>query len=463
MDDPRPAALVVLAAGQGTRMRSSLPKVLHPLWGRSMLGHVLAAAAPLGAYRRLVVVGHGRDRVAAELAHLDPEAVAVVQEEQRGTGHAVRTALAAVAVLHRDRPVLVLPGDTPLLTSGTLRALLDQHARGAAAATLLTARVPDPTGYGRVVRAPDGSVTAVVEQRDATPEQAAVAEVNAGVWAFTAGPLADALARLTTDNAQGEELLTDVVGLLVAEGLPVGALVADDAEETAGVNDRVQLAAAGTVLRRRLLEHHMRGGVTVVDPATTYVDVDVVLEPDVVLLPGTALRGTTTVQRGAVVGPASTLTDTTVRPGATVASSTCTGAEVGPEATVGPYAHLRPGTRLGRRAKVGAYVETKAASIGDDAKLPHLSYVGDATVGARSNVGAGTIVVNYDGVAKHRTVVGEDVRIGSNNSLVAPVVIGDTAYTAAGSVITSDVPAGSLGVGRARQTVVEGWVARRRG
>lgn len=467
VDDPRPAALVVLAAGRGTRMRSSLPKVLHQLWGRSLLGHVLAAAAPLGAYRRLVVVGHGRAEVTAELARLDPEAVPVVQDEQRGTGHAVRTALAAVAVLHAERPVVVLAGDTPLLMPATLRELLARHLAGTDAATLLTARVADPTGYGRVVRSTaggaGGDVAAVVEQRDADAATLALDEVNTGVWVFTAGALLDGLAGLTADNAQGEELLTDLVAGFVAGGATVGALVAADPAEAAGVNDRVQLAAAGAVLRGRLLEQHMRAGVTVVDPATTYVDVDVVLEPDVTLLPGTALRGTTTVQRGAVVGPGSTLTDTVVRAGATVASSTCTGAEIGPDATVGPYSYLRPGTRLGRRAKVGAYVETKAALVGDDAKVPHLAYVGDASIGARSNIGAGTIVVNYDGVAKHRTVVGEDVRVGSNNSLVAPVAVGDGAYTAAGSVITEDVPAGALGVGRARQRVVEGWVSRRRG
>jgi len=443
-------------------MRSARAKVLFEIAGRSMLGHVLAAAAPLGAYRRLVVVGHAREAVTAELARVDPEALAVTQPEQRGTGHAVRVALEAVAVLPADRPVLVLPGDTPLLTAATLRALVTEHVRSGAAATVLTTAVADPTGYGRVLRDRDGRVTGIVEERDATPEQRALTEVNSGAYAFTAGPLRDALGRLSTDNAQGEEYLTDIVGLLHAAGAVTGAVATADHEETAGVNDRVQLAAAGAVLRRRLLEQHMRGGVTVVDPATTYVDADVVLEPDVTLLPGTTLRGSTTVQRGATVGPHSTLTDTTVRPGATVASSTCTGADIGPDATVGPYSYLRPGTRLGRRAKVGAYVEAKAASLGDDAKVPHLAYVGDVAVGARSNVGAGTIVANYDGIAKHRTTVGEDVRIGSNNTLVAPVTVADGAYTAAGSVVTSDVPPGALGVGRARQRNVEGWVARRR-
>lgn len=460
--DQRPAALIVLAAGQGTRMRSARAKVLFELAGRTMLGHVLAAAAPLGSYRRLVVVGHERAAVTAALAQLDPEAVAVTQAEQRGTGHAVRIALAAVEVLHAERPVLVVPGDTPLLTARTLRELLAAHVAGAAAATVLTAVLPDATGYGRVLRDSAGGLARIVEHRDADAAALAVREVNTGVYVFTAGPLLAALARLSTDNAQGEEYLTDVVGLLRADGLTVAAHEAADAAETAGVNDRVQLAEAGTLLRRRLLEQHMRAGVTVVDPATTYVDVDVVLEPDVTLLPGTALHGATTVQRGATVGPDCTLTDSTVRAAATVRSSTCLGADIGPEASVGPYAYLRPGTRLGRRAKIGAYVEAKAATLGDDAKVPHLSYVGDVSVGARSNIGAGTIVANFDGVAKHRTSVGEDVRVGSNNTLVAPVAIGDSAYTAAGSVVTVDVPAGALGVGRARQRNVEGWVTRRR-
>jgi len=462
VSDLPPAALVVLAAGQGTRMRSARPKVLFEIGGRTLLGHVLAAAAPLGAFRRLVVVGHGREAVAAELARLDPEAVAVVQEEQRGTGHAVRTALDAVARLPLDRPVVVLPGDAPLLSPGTLRSLVDAHTDSGAAATLLTARLPDPTGYGRVRRGPGGAVEAIVEQRDADAATLGLDEVNTGVYVFTAGPLLDALTQLGRDNAAGEEYLTDVVALLRVSGEAVAATLLADHREALGVNDRVQLAAAGALLRTSLLEAHMRNGVTVVDPATTWVDAEVVLEPDVTLLPGTALRGATTVQRGATIGPGSTLTDTTVRAGATVASSTAVGAEVGPDSTVGPYAYLRPGTRLGRRAKVGAYVEAKAAVVGDDAKVPHLSYVGDVTIGPRSNIGAGTIVVNYDGVDKHRTAVGADVRIGSNNSLVAPLVVGDGAYTAAGSVLTGDVPPGALGVGRARQRNVEGWVARRR-
>ena len=457
-----PAAVVVLAAGAGTRMKSALPKVLHSIGGRSLLGHVLAAAAPLGAHRTLVVVGHGADQVIEQLPHLDPSATAVLQTEQRGTGHAVRTALDSVKVLYPDGVVVVLPGDTPLLSPATLHTLVREHLATGAAATVLTAVVADPTGYGRVVRAADGAVVAIVEHKDATAAERALAEVNTSVYAFTVGPLQEALLRLTTSNAQGEEYLTDVVALHVAAGLTVSACIAPDPVETAGVNDRVQLSLAGAALRDRVVARHQRDGVTVVDPPTTWIDVDVLIESDVTLLPGVRLHGTTSVQRGARIGPDCTLTDTLVRAGATVASSTCVGAEVGEAATVGPYAYLRPGARLGRRAKVGGFVEVKNSSIGDDSKVPHLSYVGDATIGRRSNIGAATVVVNYDGVAKHRTTIGDDVRVGSDSMLVAPVTIGDNAYTAAGSVITEDVPAGALAVGRARQVNKEGWTARNR-
>ena len=445
-----PAAVVVLAAGEGKRMRSATPKVLHSVCGRTLLGHVLAAVEPLGAGRVLVVVGHGREEV---VAALPPYATAVVQSEQRGTGHAVRVALEAAPDVDGD--VLVVCGDMPLLTTGTLVRLRDAHDGGV---TLLSARVPDPAGYGRVVRDDAGRVTGIVEERDATEEQRAVEEVNAGVYLFDAAALRAALGKLSTDNAQGEEYLTDVVGILGG-----GTAVTTDAAETQGVNDRAQLAAAGAALRDRLLNAAMREGVTVVDAATTWVDATVTLAPGATVEPYTMLRGTTSVAAGAVVGPYADLTDTVVETGATVRASTCDGAHVGAGATVGPYSYLRPGAVLGPRAKAGAFVEIKASSVGADSKVPHLSYVGDATIGERSNIGAATVVVNYDGREKHRTVIGDDVRIGSDTMLVAPVEVGDGAYTAAGSVITKDVPAGALGVGRAYQRNVEGWVARRRG
>ena len=456
----RPAAVVILAAGEGTRMKSATPKVLHTLCGRSMLGHVVAAAQALDPQYLVVVVGHGREQVTAHLAEIAPDAVAVVQEQQNGTGHAVRVALEALPAL--DGSVVVAPGDAPLLTTELFTTLLDQHARQSAAATVLTARLPDPTGYGRVLR-DAGGVTAIVEQKDATPAQLEVDEINTSVFVFDARPLRDALGRLTTDNAQGEEYLTDVVAMFVTDGRAVTAVEAADWRETAGVNDRLQLAAARATFRDRLLAHWMREGVTVTDPRTTWLGVDVVLGPDTTLHQNTQLHGRTTIETGAVVGPNCTLTDTRVGRDATIVNATCDGAEIGEGATVGPYTYLRPGTRLGRRAKAGGFVEMKAADVGDEAKVPHLSYVGDATIGARSNIGAATVFVNYDGERKHRTTVGEDARVGSDTMLVAPVEIGDGAYTAAGSVITEDVPPRALAIGRARQRNVEGWVDRKRG
>jgi bifunctional UDP-N-acetylglucosamine pyrophosphorylase / glucosamine-1-phosphate N-acetyltransferase len=457
--DARPTAVVVLAAGEGTRMRSATPKVLHVLAGRSLVGHVLAACAPLGPERTLVVVGAGRQAVAAHLAQVAPHAEPVVQAEQRGTGHAARCALDAAGEL--TGTVVVLPGDTPLLRAETLRALVDAHEAAGAAATVLTAEVPDPTGYGRVLRGPDGAVRRIVEHRDATAAERAVTEINTAVYAFAADQLRDALSRLSDANEQGEEYLTDVVGLLVDKGRPVAAVLAP-AAETAGVNDRAQLAAAARAYNDRLLGDWMRAGVTVVDPVTTWVDADVDLAPDVTLRPGVQLLGRTAVAAGASVGPDCTLTDTAVGVGATVVRAHCVGAVVGERASVGPFAYLRPGAVLGPGAKVGTYVEVKSSELGPEAKVPHLSYVGDATVGAGSNLGAGTIVANYDGVAKHRTTIGEHVRIGSDTVLVAPVTVGDGAYTAAGSVIAGEVGAGDLAIGRAYQRNVPGWVARRR-
>ena len=462
MSTPAPAAVVVLAAGEGTRMRSrTTPKVLHPLAGRTMLGHVLAATDGLRPERTVVVVGHARETVTGHLADIAPGASAVVQEQQNGTGHAVRVALAAVGDLHGT--VVVVPGDSPLLTAETLSRLVEEHERLQAATTLLTAVVDDPTGYGRVVRAPGGGVTAVVEHRDADDLQRQIREVATSVYAFDVVRLREALAQLSTDNAQGEEYLTDVVGLHAAAGLPVAAVTAPDPLETMGVNDRAQLAAAGAALRDRLVHRLLVAGVTVVDPATTWVDVTVEVEADAVVQPGCQLLGGTVVRAGAEVGPDCTLTDTEVGEGARVRRATCEGAVIGPEAQVGPYTYLRPGTRLGARSKAGGFVEMKAADVGQDAKVPHLSYVGDAAIGPRSNIGAATVFVNYDGRNKHRTVVGSDARVGSDTMLVAPVSVGDGAYTAAGSVITTDVPPGALGVSRARQRNIEGWVERRRG
>jgi bifunctional UDP-N-acetylglucosamine pyrophosphorylase/glucosamine-1-phosphate N-acetyltransferase len=358
--------------------------------------------------------------------------------------------------------VIVVPGDAPLLTTGAIQRLLQRHVETLAAATLLTARMPDPTGYGRIVRDADGHVTGIVEEKDADDRIRQIDEVGTSVYVFDADKLRTNLERLTTDNAQGEEYLTDVIGLLVADGDVVASVVAEDHRETLGVNDRVQLAQARRLMRDRIVEHWMREGVTITDPQTTWMGVGVQLERDVTIHQNTQLHGTTTIRSGAVVGPDCTLTNTLVDRDASVVKSHCDGAEIGPAATVGPYTYLRPGTRLGARAKAGAYVEMKQAQVGDDTKVPHLSYVGDAEIGERSNIGAATVFVNYDGIEKHRTTVGDDVRIGSDTMLVAPVDIADGAYTAAGSVITDDVPPGAIGVARERQRNIEGWVERRR-
>lgn len=463
VSDARPAAAIVLAAGKGTRMHSRTPKVLHGFAGRSLVGHVLAAVAPLSPERTVVIVGHGRDQVEAHLKAAAPGVRCVEQTEQRGTGHAVSVALEALTDLGEEDTVLVLSGDTPLLQTSTLKSLLEAHVDGAASATVLTAVVADPFGYGRVVRAEDGSFASIVEQRDGDDETLKINEINAGLYVFVAGELRKALTLVDDNNAQHEQYLTDVFVVLRNQGRHVVAHAALDPLEIGGVNDRRQLADAAGLYNARLIDAAMAAGVTVVDPATTWLDHSVTLAPDVTLLPGTRLHGATRVDEGSVIGPDTTLIDTAVGKSARIQSSTCSGAEVGDEASVGPYSFLRPGATLLRGSRVGAFVEVKKSVIGEGSKVPHLSYIGDATIGARSNIGAASVTVNYDGVDKHETVIGDDVRIGSDTMLIAPVTVGDGAYTAAGSVITGDVPAGALGVGRARQRNIDGWVKRRRG
>ncbi|MFG2324718.1 bifunctional UDP-N-acetylglucosamine diphosphorylase/glucosamine-1-phosphate N-acetyltransferase GlmU [Streptomyces sp. NPDC048568] len=458
----RPAAVVVLAAGEGTRMKSATPKVLHELCGRSLVGHVLAASGELDPQNLVVVVGHAREKVTAHLAEVAPDVRTAVQEQQNGTGHAVRMGLEALGGAV-DGTVVVVCGDTPLLTGDTLRALATTHSADGNAVTVLTAEVPDATGYGRIVREEaTGAVTAIVEHKDASESQRAIREINSGVFAFDGRLLADALGKVRTDNSQGEEYLTDVLGILREAGHRVGASVAGDHREIAGINNRVQLAEARRILNDRLLTRAMLAGVTVVDPASTWVDVTVTFEQDVVVHPGTQLHGATHLAEGAEVGPNTRLTDTRVGAGARVDNTVSYSADVGPQASVGPFAYLRPGTRLGLKSKVGTYVETKNASVGEGTKIPHLSYVGDATIGEYTNIGAASVFVNYDGQDKHHTTVGSHCRTGSDNMFVAPVTVGDGSYTAAGSVITKDVPPGSLAVARGQQRNIEGWVARKR-
>jgi len=481
---PRPAAVVVLAAGEGTRMRSATPKVLHTLAGRSMLGHALATAQALDPERVVVVVRHERDKVAAHVTELAPTALIADQDAIPGTGRAVQVAMTtldaaaqASAVAALDRPgapgsasgvllegaVVVVAGDVPLLDAGTLGELLAAHHADGNAVTVLTTEVEDATGYGRIVREPGtGDVLRIVEHKDATDAEREIREINSSIYVFDAAVLRSALGRLDRDNAQGEVYLTDVLAIARGDGGHVRALRTDDPFVVEGVNDRVQLAALAAELNRRILEDWMREGVTVVDPATTWVDVDVELERDVTLLPGTQLHGTTVVREGATVGPDTTLTDVEVGAGATVSRTHGSLAVIGEGASVGPFAYLRPGTVLGRKGKIGTFVETKNAQIGEGSKVPHLSYIGDATIGEHSNIGAASVTVNYDGVNKHRTTIGSHARTGADNMFVAPVSVGDGAYTGAGSVIRRDVPAGALGVSAGAQRNIEGWVLRSR-
>ncbi|MFD0271938.1 bifunctional UDP-N-acetylglucosamine diphosphorylase/glucosamine-1-phosphate N-acetyltransferase GlmU [Streptomyces sp. NPDC127106] len=462
MSANRPAAVVVLAAGEGTRMKSATPKVLHEICGRSLVGHVVAASRELDPEHLVVVVGHAREQVTAHLADIDAGVRTAVQYEQNGTGHAVRMALQELGG-SVDGTVVVVCGDTPLLTGETLSALVATHGADGNAVTVLTAEVPDSTGYGRIVRdAETGAVTAIVEHKDATEEQRAIREINSGVFAFDGALLADALGKVRTDNSQGEEYLTDVLGILREAGHRVGAAVGSDHRQILGINNRVQLAEARGLLNARLLERAMLAGVTVVDPASTFVDVTVTFGQDALIHPGTQLLGSTHVAEGAEVGPNTRLKDTQVGPKARVDNTVADSAVIGESASVGPYAYLRPGTNLGLKAKAGTYVEMKNATIGEGTKVPHLSYVGDATIGEYTNIGAASVFVNYDGEHKHHTTVGSHCKTGSDNMFVAPVTIGDGAYTAAGSVITKDVPPGALAVARGQQRNIEGWVARKR-
>lgn len=459
--DARPvAAVVILAAGEGKRMKSARSKLLHEVAGHSLLSYAVSAATSLQPEHIVVVVGHGRDQVQAHLDEIAPHVTTAVQEQQLGTGHAVQVALERLGAVSGE--VVVTYGDVPMLATETLSALLDEHRRQQAAVTVLTAEVPDPTGYGRILRDADGAVQSIIEHRDADEAQRAIREINSGIYVFAAETLRSALTELAPTNDQGELYLTDVLGLARRDGRVVAALVTDDLWQTEGVNDRVQLAAINAEMNRRILDDWMRAGVTVIDPATTWVHASVDLAPDVTLLPGTALEGATSVAAGATIGPDTTLTDVEVGEGATVVRTHGSLSVIGARANVGPYAYLRPGTVLGAGGKIGTFVETKNAQIGAGAKAPHLAYLGDAVVGDGANIGAGVIVANYDGLRKETTTVGAYSFVGSNSVLTAPVHIADGSYVGAGSTITGDVGAGELAVSRARQRNVSGWVARKR-
>jgi len=453
-----PPTVVILAGGEGTRMRSALPKVLHPVCGRPMIHWPLFAARAAGA-ERLIVVDTPQRRLAGHL----PDGVEVaIQEEPRGTGDAVA---AAVPVLDRDAPVLVINGDMPLITGEAIAALVAAHASTGAAATIASMELDDPSGYGRVVRDADGAVERVVETKtagDASEHELAIREVNAGLYLFDGGSLIDALARLDSDNAQGELYLPDVLPLLRAAGHAVHAHVLPDPELALGVNDRVDLAHVTALAQRRIHAALQRAGVTIVDPASTLIEADVTIGRDTTVEPSTFLRGRTSIGADCSIGPLTTIVDCELADGVTVRQSHLEGAAAADGVTIGPFAYLRPNAVLREGAKAGTFVEIKNSTVGPGSKVPHLSYVGDADIGSGSNLGAGTITANYDGRDKHRTTIGDRVRISVDTALVAPVSVGDDAYTAAGSVITDDVPPGALGVARQRQTNIEGYAERRR-
>jgi bifunctional UDP-N-acetylglucosamine pyrophosphorylase / glucosamine-1-phosphate N-acetyltransferase len=450
--------VVILAAGQGTRMRSRVPKMLHEICGRPMIEWTVAAARESGA-GSVVVVGSPDGVLDGRL----PDGVLLtIQSEPNGTGGAV---LAAADHLRGDGPVLVVNGDAPLVTPAALRALADAHAASGAAATIVTMLLDDPSSYGRVVRAPDGSVSRVVETKrpgDATADELAIPEVNAGVYAFERGRLLDALRRVGTDNAQGELYLPAALAVLRAGGGRVEALTIDDPSLLLGVNDRVELARVRKIAQRRIHDAHMRAGVTIIDPDTTTIDIGVRIGRDTVVEPSTHLRGATAIGEGCTIGPLTTAIDVVLGDDVTVVHSYLTGCEVRAGGTVGPFAYLRPGALLREGAKAGTFVEIKNSDIGEGTKVPHLSYVGDADVGPGTNLGAATITANYDGRRKHRTTIGANVRTSVDTTLVAPVTVGDDAYTGAGSVVTDDVPPGALAIARARQTNIEDYAERRR-
>ena len=454
--------VIVLAAGGGTRMRSKTMKVLHPIAGRSMIGHVLTAVAELDPQRVVAVVGHQREQVGPHIQEQVPGVVLAVQETQEGTGHAVQMAWQALDPADRTGTILIAYGDTPLLEGESLRAFAADHVAAGRGVSILSGVVGDPFGYGRVLRDESGLVTGIVEQKDASAAQAGVQEINSGILAFDGDFLGSALPRLTNDNAKGEYYLTDTVSLAHEDGLQVGAFAIQDVLQTEGANDRVQLADLAKEKNRRILDRWMRQGVTVIDPATTWIDVDVRLAEDVTILPGVQLLGATVVEEDAVIGPDSTLKDVEVGTRARVVRTHAELAVIGADAQVGPFSYLRPGTELGAGGKIGAFVETKNARIGDGAKVPHLTYCGDAEIGEGTNIGAGSVFANYDGVAKHRTVIGRHARTASNTTFVAPVILGDGAGTGAGTVVREDVPPGGLALSAGPQRTIEGWAQRKR-
>lgn len=453
---PMGAAALILAAGEGTRMKSSHPKVAHRILGVPMVNHVITAAREAGCAQIAVITGHGAEVVEALIGDVP----SVRQDQQLGTGHAVMCAADAMSDV--EGSIVVLSGDSPLLRARTIASLVEARESANAAAVVLTTRLADPTGYGRIVRDAAGMMSGIVEHKDLRDDQLGIGEVNTGTYCFDARLLFEHLGRLGNDNAQGEYYLTDMIAVLRAEGLPVVDVTTDEPEETLGVNSRVQLAEAGKVLQQRINREHMLAGVTMTDPSLVWIAPGVVIGRDTVIEPMTFIYGRSEVGEGCTLGPDTRITDSVIGDSAAIDSSILVEVRVGDGATVGPRAYLRPGTVLAEKAKVGTSVEIKNSTVGEGSKVPHLSYIGDATIGSGVNVGAGTITCNYDGVRKHATTIGDGAFIGSDTMLVAPVDVGAGAVIGAGSAITRDVPAGALGIERSEQRAIEGWADKQR-
>src|SRR5690625_1065034 len=446
---------VVLAAGQGTRMKSKLYKVLHPVMGRPMVQHVINQLKQLQIDKMVTIVGHGAEEVIKEIGNISKF---VTQEEQLGTGHAVQQAEGLL--LDKSGTTIVVCGDTPLITGETYQALFDYHEKEGSKATILTAKAPDPTGYGRVIRNKENQVERIIEHKDANNEELFVDEINTGTYCFDNKALFEALKEVSNDNAQGEYYLPDVIEILRSKSEKVSAFLTDEFEETLGINDRVALSQAEEIMKKRINLEHMKNGVTIIDPDNTYIGPDVQIGQDVIIYPGSMINGETTIDENAEIGPHTEMTDCVIGKSAVIKQSVVMGSQIGDDTVVGPYAYIRPESKIGNQVKVGHFVELKKSIIGENSKIPHLSYIGDAEIGRNVNVGCGTITVNYDGKDKHITKIEDDAFIGSNANLVAPVSIGKNAFVAAGSTITKDVPSDALSIARARQTNKEGFASR---
>ena len=447
---------IILAAGKGTRMKSKLPKVLHKVAGKPMLQHVIDAAKAAGSTREVVVIGSGAELVEQKISGVE----FVLQAEQLGTGHAVLCAKEKFA--SSNDTIMVLCGDTPLFTGELLKKFVDAHLKAKAAATVLTAEVPDATGYGRIIREDDGTFKKIVEHKDANSYERQIRGVNAGIYCFDAAKLFDALANVKNENAQCEYYLPDVLTILKNNAEKINALFTDDYTQTLGINSRVQLAEADRILRQRKNIELMNSGVTIIDPATTFIDATVEIGIDTIIYPNTYIEGNTKIGESCAIGPNARLTDMILGDNVQAQFCYCHEAEIGEGVILGPYVHIRPNTKISRKVKIGNFVEVKNSNIGEGSKLPHLQYIGDCDMGAGCNIGCGAITVNYDGKKKFRTTIGDNVFVGCNSNLVAPVTLEDGVYVAAGSTITKNVPADNLAIARARQSNLEGWNDKRK-